>query len=384
MAPSSITTRRSWVRFLSAVVAVAIAIGITLVVATSRPHSTHALGTTSAMPLMMSRVASTNVFYVLWSTSCDASPCFVLTRTDDGGLSFASVAPPPISPASGSDTGSLERLVFATADDGYAIEGTYGSSRLFATFDGGRTWHSEGLAPHTAVFDMTATASEFYAITVRCATPNATCSDYRLLRSAPGSATWSSSTIPDGALLGGTGVGLAAYGRDVWLCEQEQIVGAPSVLATSTNGGRSFTTAVHSQLIGVSGCALTATSRSSLWALTPTGMMESLNTSSDGGARWIPARLRMEMSGTGGGALDPMPDGTAYLVLGLGGNRLYRISANGRVAAVGRSPLTDYLALNFTSRADGLALGFANTETTTQYFLERTVDGGRRWSVLHL
>ncbi len=97
-------------------------------------------------PQMMMRVEASHVVYVLGSVGCSPAPCLELFRTDNNGASFVKVTVPPVAAAAGSPVGSLNQIVFATTEVGFALEGegagegVANSEVLYATYNGARTW----------------------------------------------------------------------------------------------------------------------------------------------------------------------------------------------------------------------------------------------------
>jgi photosystem II stability/assembly factor-like uncharacterized protein len=95
-------------------------------------------------------------------TSCAAS----LFRTDDAGKSWASSPTPPIMGDMAGDGGEVR---FANADDGWVVVAGSGSAfspQVWATFDGGSSWHAVSFpAPvvNETISDLEAAHGEVYA-----------------------------------------------------------------------------------------------------------------------------------------------------------------------------------------------------------------------------
>jgi len=327
-------------------------------------------------PLMIVRVRDASTIYLVGSVKCRRALCLRLLRTDNVGAAFTVVTLPPVAAVKGSATGSLNRLVFANVDDGYALLGNDQATTLYVTTNGARSWHKEEIAPGVSVYSFAATANALYVVTVRCPGANQNCVDYRIDRSSLAAAHWTSTSIPHSSFYPGGFVGaIAAYGNDVWVSEQ---LAGPAYVYFSSNGARTFTHFVEPLLGSVSGCDLTAMSPTSLWAQCPTGMMVSFFHSSDGGRRWTSVSPE-PMSGTGGGYFDPVSAGLAYIDYGIAPHNFYRLGTNLSTADhVGELKCHDVL-FAFTDALNGLAMCSQDFETWT---LERTVNGGVGWKIV--
>jgi hypothetical protein len=352
--------------------------------------ATGAVASTTAtarpLPLMLVRVPSTSLVYVVARTSC-ASFCLQLWRTTDDGGAFKLRALPPVEKVQGAPAGNLDELAFANAEDGYAVTGAKRRT-LYATFNGARSWHKEKDPAPQGLSDLTASSGELYAVTSHCAKQkdgNIGCTDYRLLRSPLRSMTWSSSPIPNGRNYPWDYLGsVAAYGKDVWLTEGAKW----SLIATSRNEGVTFTTSSSRSLGSVAGCGLTSTSSTDLWAQCPTGMQVSFAYSSDGGAHWSTVPTTQFM-GTGGGYFDPVSNSLAYLEYGIT-QPFERVTTEGshvtvtQVGVLSCSRVNSSIgALVFTNRLDGLSICDPGDIWTAARF-ERTTDGGTTWHQVKL
>src|ERR1019366_2042656 len=100
-------------------------------------------------PTIVARAGSSNVLYVLWeSNTCTLRSCLRLERSTNGGGTFTNVSVPPVTPVRGMNTSPISQLYFANPMDGYAVQFAstgpkWTTSALFATFNGGRTWHHD-------------------------------------------------------------------------------------------------------------------------------------------------------------------------------------------------------------------------------------------------
>jgi hypothetical protein len=283
---------------------------------------------------------------------------------------------PRVNYVKGSTTGNLQELVFANARAGYALLRTGTQSDLYVTLNGANSWHREVIASNATILHLVATPSEIYAIIAQCSKANV-CRHYRLARSALTASTWMTSILP--APSPDSGIGVGAYGPNVWVSEQSRMA---ALLFTSHDQGRTFTHSSARGLVSINGCDLSATSSSTLWAQCPTGMMVSFLHSRDGGAHWTAVAGR-EFAGTGGGSFDPVSGTLAYIGYGdvspAGAKNLFRVTNGGRTAtAEGRLKCSNLNGLIFTDVSDGLA-ACVQTATPDSTVLLGTSDGGATW-----
>jgi photosystem II stability/assembly factor-like uncharacterized protein len=333
------------------------------------------------------QVGSTSEVIVVGTTSCAKPPCIELLRTADGGRGFVRLSSPPVVSEEGALTGSLEGLIFANPEDGYALEnvGAPWPSILYATFDGGRSWHREVVVPGFSVYGNAATPTRFYFVMARCIeTATANSCKYELATSPAGTGRWSEFPFPLSSKLGGEEVGVAAYGSNVWLSEEALF----AFVAVSHDDGRSFVSHRQDYMSG-GGCWLSAMSATALWAECSGGMSEGFLHSSDGGEHFESIRAAPGFSGTGGGAFEPVSASVAYIDPGAYAihhpYELYRMTAAGsRIEPVGSIRLDGITSLIFTSDADGIAVGYRQAETRSLFFMLRTSDGGRDWTAISL
>ncbi len=338
--------------------------------------------TTPFTSIGLIRAGNTDVVYLMAWTGCKAPTCLALYRTNVEGTKLTKVSLPP-----GASVSTFGRVVFATPNDGYATEGGYFPSTLYATTNGGHTWRKV-MSGHDVTYVVTTTSSEVMVTSVRCTPRTDDCGQYSVRRSSLAATHWV--TLPVLWKTGNAhgeqlyGPSLAAYGSDVWELETESTNGGGASLWTSHNFGRTFTRARETfpQLVSVTGCSLDPMSSSSLWAQCPTGMQVSFWHSSDGGVRWSPIS-QSQYFGTGGGAFDPVTSTVAYLDYGgvVKADNFVRLSDGGRVArTVGELRCTD-ASIVFTSVARGLMSCGENYTTAS---LRVTSNGGATWSVVTL
>ena len=329
-------------------------------------------------PVLLAQAGSSGVVFVLLSTTCGHHTCFRLERTSDGGQVFSLDKAPPI--AGALPTGNLYGLDFANPNDGYALtSGTGARTALFATFDGGRSWHREEIRPDQRIEWITSTPTAFYAVSGTCPDLKTSCGGWGLDRTPSSASAWAGRSLPFSTALGLEPPQVAAYGSDVWITGQQQSAPYHALLATSHDSGRRFTVAVQPALSSVNGCSLDPTSTSVVWAQCDQGNMHGdIPLSRDGGVLWITTSRNL----TGNfawGVFDPVSRNAAYFVNGLYPSRLNRIAVQDeRTQAIGRPPYPELASMVFTSVSLGLALSDQIGPSGRQV-LYRTSDGGAAW-----
>ena len=103
---------------------------------------------------------------MLGTAPCAAAPCGSMLRTRDGGRSWAPVPAPraQVGALGSARNGGLDLLRFADRRDGWAA-----GSSLFATHDGGATWHAIRLIPPAlAISSLETSGGYVYAIANGC------------------------------------------------------------------------------------------------------------------------------------------------------------------------------------------------------------------------
>jgi hypothetical protein len=332
-------------------------------------------------PVFLARAGTSSVVFVLLSEQCGHHTCFRLERTSDGGQSFSMVETPPI--AGALPTGNLYGLDFANPSDGYALSWSSGGrTALFATFDGGRSWHREVIRLDQRIEWITSTPTAFYAVSGTCPELNKSCDGWELDRTQASVSEWTGRPLPISIAHGLEPPQVAAYGSNVWLTGQQQSTPYHALLATSHDSGRTFSVAIQSALSSVNGCGLEPSSPSVIWAQCDQGNMAGdIPLSRDGGAHWITTNGSL----TGNfawGVFDPVSADAAYFVNGWHPGALYRIVVqNERTQAIGRPPYPELSSMVFTSASSGMALSQPIGPSGRQV-LYGTDDGGVAWRVL--
>jgi hypothetical protein len=342
-------------------------------------------------PQMLVRVESSDVVYIAGSAACSAVRCLRLLQTDNDGRSFAEVASPPTKELKGSPMDSLDQLVFANAQVGFALEGDVNGegvpngNALYATYNGARTWTKVPEPVDGPLSRIAVTSNTLYGVTMHCvkrANGEEGCTNYRLVHTSLSVKHWASSAIPNGNSLpmGGFIGNVSAFGSTVWLTEGAKW----SLLVSSHDHGTTLTTFTPAfpELASVAGCDLTAISASAIWAQCPTGMQVSFFFTDDAGAKWTTVPTKQFM-GTGGGYFDPVSATLAYLDYG-GPRSLYRVSDAGHhmteVGTLQCSKVNSSVeSIVFTSERGGLAICSPEGNWSSNR-LERTDEGGTTWS----
>ena len=339
-----------------------------------------ASSSTPLRPLLIVKVPSTNVLYILGNVGCSTAACLHLVRTTTSFSSEVAVTLPPVSKVRGIASGSLGQVAFANSSDGYALDEVDGVTDLYVTRDGAKSWHRQTFARHDVVTRIVTTATSVILVAMQCSKQtngDTGCSHYELLQSGLSGQHWRSSLVPNGSVTPWGFFGNpTAFATTVWLSEQFH----HSLLLTSHNGGVTYATRRVADLISVAGCDLTATSLTTLWAECPTGMFASLFFSSDGGSTWtsLLGTHGLAFAGTGGGAFDPVSATLAYIDVGqvVKSGNIYRVTNHGRtVRSVGNLKCPNMLSLDFFNERDGLGVCSDYSRT---YFV-RSSDGGAHW-----
>lgn len=352
----------------------ALTLVVILVLGVATPAVSLASSGFSAQPLLFATVPHSSTVYVAAAGQCLNASCLELFRTTTAGGGFTREALPPVAPASGSVTGTLSRLDFASVDVGFALLEVAGSPRLYATSNGARSWHRWKVDAPGVVESVAVTPRELYLEVADCAVTVPYCDNFRIVRSPVTGAHWTSTPIPTSASSAeGSFFGpIAAVGDDVWATE----TGSRAFVVRSLDEGHHFTLIAAPQLLSVTGCALTAFSATRVWAQCPTGMQEVFWFTSNVAKSWTYVDTPRPVYGTGGGLFDPVSATLAYLAGGASFDSLLRITGGARhVAVAGRLECPSLLGLAFSDQDHGLA---ACSSYSTSY-LEVTANGGATW-----
>jgi hypothetical protein len=351
--------------------------------ASSASASSTRSSTIQMTPVTLARVPGTSIVYLMGYVKCGPKLCARLARTTDNGNTFTAVTPPPAPGGKQVQYVNSYELVFANRRVGFAEVGLLSHSTFYVTFNGAKTWRKATIPFGNRIEGFATTRKNVYAVTAtferKLNEGDGGNKDYRLAQSSLTSLHWSSTPIPNSNFTWGFLGPIAAFGPNVWISEQRH----HELLVRSQNFGKTLTTSVlpYPALGSVAGCALTATSLTSLWAQCPTGMQVQFYFSDTGGAKWTLIDPVAQIFGTGGGTFDPVSADLGYLDVGLSNDGIYRITDDGRSAKfVGTFKCIDINPLVFTNAADGLALCGGNYSPPSRLF--RTTNGGATWTRL--
>ena len=188
---------------------------------------------------------SANEGWLLGTAPCSTKPCTSIVHTTDGGKTWAGIPAPkadlePNGQNSCAGSGPCVRgLRFANPDVGYA----YGSTSLYLTTDGGKTWKQQsGQAIALEVANGTAIR---VSTTVEGCPPGCT---FKLSTAPLGSATFTDAKVTGGSALLGNNVQLLRQGHAAYAEIFQNVAGgaedAHATLLTSTDDGRTWTSRV--------------------------------------------------------------------------------------------------------------------------------------------
>jgi len=316
--------------------------------------------------------------WLLGSTACGDRSCAAVARTTDGGLTWERIpAPPTVADAGDPSEDGVDRLRFANALDGWA----YGSE-LWATHDGGATWHRltlPGGGGSLEVMDLEAAAGIVHV---------AFWGDGLSIRIASGPVGDDTFEVSPTALGIGAGpvpqLAIVLDGSAGWLVQVNRaVIGG----ARLSNGGWQpwsppcLDTAGPAWLAARSTTDLVAACDIGVWA-TPMGVH--LFTSRDGGSSFTEQPVTVPLSGLGDVAVAPgsetvvaagfvTADG-AVLVASLDGGRSWATVAT--IPGGG-----SFSELGFTTTEQGVAIA-ANAGGGRSLVVTR--DGGRTWGTVNL
>jgi hypothetical protein len=333
-------------------------------------------------PLYVDHAGQSNVNYVLWSKLCGSSECFRLERIDIADDTSSFVTAPPLSNVPRIAMGGLEQLDFANSLDGFELldPGYQKSTQLYATFDGGRSWHHEDFIAGEIVERITSTPSTFYIIGgVKCSTTNQLCLRWQLCSSPVAESRWTKDSRPYDFGHDSIYPAVAAFGDRVWVTTQEQSKPYLTPLATSTNSGRTFRVRTVPNLPSVACCGISATSVTTIWAQCDDGNMTGdIEYSNDGGVHWRNL-ANVTLGEFFFGTFDPVSDNVAFFLNGVHASDFCElIDGASKSVIVGKPPHPQLSSLSFTSQSQGLALS-SPVGTLGRQILYETTDGGANW-----
>jgi photosystem II stability/assembly factor-like uncharacterized protein len=182
---------------------------------------------------------SASTGWVLGAVSCGKNKvCSQVIKTTDGGTTWQKIGkiPAPI-PKLGNPGSGITEIKFATAEIGYAF-----APDLYRTTNGGKSW-----APVTIpgqgkqVLDLTATATQAYAVVSPCAYETGICTSKPLTawRAGLTAKTWTKMPVK---LHINVSANVSALGNSVYVVNTNlDGPNHPSQLYASTDGGKTFT-----------------------------------------------------------------------------------------------------------------------------------------------
>ena len=311
--------------------------------------------------------AGASDLWVLGLAPCGGRRCWVVVRTRDGGRSFTRSGTLPFS-----TEGVFPSLVFADDRNGYAFVLTGLKNTLYATHNGGKTWHRQ---PVGSLLALATAAGDVYAVTARCSPEK--CTHYRFERAPVSSSTWTASALP---FTPGDGlVSLAARGSNVWLLGSRVGLHPKDRLAHSVDSGGTFRT-VPGPCYSDLGGSLSPATANIVWAVCPTGMMAGALRSVDGGITFRQLRTRPLVNSA---QLAAASGSTAVLFGNGAGLRPMRTTDGGLTWTPAHTPSQpiDVFHVAFVDSHVGFAL--AQTGPRRQD-LWRTTDGGAHWAELRI
>jgi len=336
-----------------------------------------------AIPVYLVPVPHSQFAYVIeWANSgCGHTFCLWFSRISDPPALSSDRHLPPLHALDGQPTGNLESLQFTSPEDGYLWAKEGQASALYVTTNGAYSWHrtvvTSSILP---VHPFTATQGHLYFVTGTCSGMGI-CRDFRLHSAGARGAAWTTHPL---ALSPETdGVGLGAIGSDLWI--EESLPSGVRVLF-SANAGRTFTHWTTNINDAPTGCIMTASSASDIWAECPTGMNFLYEVSVDGGHRWRTIDTGGLIPSTAGGAFDPMSSDMSFVDIGASAiphrADLLRASPDGSTVMVGRLGCPILFGIDFVDTNRGLA-DCQQTSRADSTLLLMTSNGGRNWIPYH-
>ncbi len=311
------------------------------------PHSFTAIGEDS--------------WWLLGIAPCSSPPCTSIVRTTDGGADFVGIPAPRVAyestPGSGGQTTGISQLRFADVEDGFAYD-----SSLYATHNGGATWHSVGVGG--SVTDLAIAAGDVYAVVGPAGGGSG-----RLMRSPVGSDDW---VVVQSA--GAVAGGLWVHGFDVFIQSADN-----TRLLVSGDRGGSFK-AYRSPVEGLP-CQYELMVAPVVWAHCATGTLSAVWRSTDGGHSF-------KLAYGGASRRGPiLPNSAEFAAASartavVGYQKLFRTSNAGGSYSVVSSARLQWDYLGFTDATHGAALAFPWSASAAHERLYYTTDGGRSYHVV--
>jgi photosystem II stability/assembly factor-like uncharacterized protein len=312
--------------------------------------------------------------WLLGTATCAGAPCTAIVRTTDGGRTWASIpAPDAALLPGGSGTSGVSGLRFADALDGWAF-----GPDLWATHDGGATWHRvslPGLSADGQVMTLETAAGAVHAVYF-----DGNAAGLLAIATSPvGTDAWA--VAPTTVELGAGPVPhpqLVLLGTAGWLVEVDRaVVAGARLVAGEWKPWQPpcLDVAGPATLAAASASDLVVACDEGVWS-TPTGVH--LYLSSDGGATFTPAASKVPVFSIEGVAA-PAP-GVAFVagsLSGVGSAIVGSFDGGATWTAVHVLQGAGSLDLSFTTAEEGVAISTSGDGTSE---LLMTRDGGRTWS----
>lgn len=301
---------------------------------------------------------------MLGEYGCGGTWCLALAHSIDAGGHFARVGLPPF-PTQGTNP----TLEFANARDGYAYVPFAGP--LYATHDGGKSWHRAGPIGHVVAFAVG--GGKVYLVTTR----------HQLERSPVSHEAWV------GLRRARVAVSLAVRGSHVWLLGGPRRKPDFDSLARSGDDGRTFATGEAPCFFELGGRVVPA-GRGIVWAVCPTGMMGGVWLSTNGGRSFPAPRSSHDPGGLplpqlmNGAEIFPSSPSSAVLYNGVKGPLFRTTDTGARWTPLRQTAhINQLLWLRFATSRIGAAV-FSTRSHPNRARLWRTTDGGATWHAVPL
>jgi photosystem II stability/assembly factor-like uncharacterized protein len=279
--------------------------------------------------------------------SSEQPPCGSIAKTTDGGRTFKGLPAPQAKLSNDGSASGYSQLRFADAKNGFAF-----GPDLYATHDGGETWHRVDVGG--TVNDLAISGGQAFAVVGN-----------RLMQSAVGSNSWST-VAAAGVVSGGLSVQDAAI-----IVQSGQGTGIGGNVLVSGDGGQSFN--AHPAPSPGLPCLFSAPTPPVVWARCATGTQSGVWRSSDLGGSFT-AVVSTGLSLPNSAPFAAASSSTAVV----GGEQLYRTTNDGSTWSQTGPTGIHWTYLGFTDPTHGVALGFAgqNANDARLYY---TIDAGQSY-----
>ena len=299
-------------------------------------------------------------WWVLGPAPCtfagEKPPCGELLRTTNGGRNFIGIGAPHATLSTGPQTPGYSQIRFADTKNGFA----YGPD-LYATHDGGSTWHQVDIGG--TVTDLAISAGEVYATVEPIGGGSG-----RLTQSPVAHDGWT--TVSAAGVVSG---GLWVQGSDV-IVQSGVGTGIGGNVLVSTDGGQSFT--AHPAPSPGLPCQFAAPTPAVVWARCATGTESGVWRSTDLGAHFAPANPASRPGQPNSAVFAAASADTAVY----GYQQLYRTSDAGATwSPVGPAGIAQWAYLGFTDSTHGVGLAYVGSIAPGNERLYYTTDGGQTY-----